>query len=244
MIRRRGSGASRDGRGRARDPRGRRHRRRRGGRGVSGVLRRRDGDDRAARRRPRDLLGRERRRRGTSTASSTVPAATGARDACSCRCPFGEEVVHYAVGPASCAVRACPAGSTRSGAAAGGCRGRGSSSPRCGSRARASPLPARARGVPRDARAGDDAGPRRRASTRPDGRLLGTGDVLEQPGLVGALELVADEGAGARLPGLDRGGAPRLLGSAAASSRAADLEAYEAGWSAPRRGRACRDARS
>ena len=49
-----------------------------------------------------------------------------------------------------------PAGSTRSGERTGGCRGRASSSRRCGWPATASLDAARARALPRDARAGDD----------------------------------------------------------------------------------------
>ena len=53
--------------------------------------------------------------------------------------PFGAELVHYAVGPASCAVPGRARRARRAVAArTAGCRGRGSSSRRCGSRATAS----------------------------------------------------------------------------------------------------------
>ena len=66
----------------------------------------------------------------------------------------------------------------------------------------------------------------------PAGRLLAEGDLLDQPGLVAALELIRDEGA-LRLLGLDRGGAARLVADRNGRSTGADLRAYRAEWSAP-----------
>ena len=49
---------------------------------------------------------------------------------------FGEETVHYAIGPASCAVPGLPAGSTHSGGGTGACRGHASWNLRLRSRRR------------------------------------------------------------------------------------------------------------
>ena len=70
-------------------------------------------DDRAARRRARDLLG-----RGLGSARNldffvAVPglgAPAREPDVLQLAVPFGEELVHYAVGPATCAVPGVPAG--------------------------------------------------------------------------------------------------------------------------------------
>ena len=82
-----------------------------------------------------------------------------------------------------------------------------SSSRRCGSRERRRDA-GRARRVSRDARAGDDDARGRSASTHRR-QLLAAGDLLDQPGLVAALELLRDEGAASVYSGLDRGGAAR-----------------------------------
>src|SRR5947199_7307265 len=55
--------------------------------------------------------------------------------------PFGAELVHYAVGPASCAVPGCRPASTCSGGSTDGSRGLASASRRCVSRATASTFP-------------------------------------------------------------------------------------------------------
>jgi gamma-glutamyltranspeptidase/glutathione hydrolase len=146
--------------------------------------------------------------------------------------PFGTELVHYAVGPASCAVPGLPAGLEALWREHGRL-----------------PWPRLLEPALRLAREGVvmpqahaaclamlapvltlDAGARMYA---PAGRPLLTGERLDQPGLVAALESLADEGAGgvyrgsigASLLGLseDRGG---LLTHA-------DLDAYAARWSEP-----------
>ena len=68
---------------------------------------------------------------------------------------------------------------------------------------------------------------------RPGGPLLEAGDRLEQPGLVRALELVADEGARTFYTGTIADALLALMRSAAASSHAGDLDAYEAAWLEP-----------
>ncbi|HVM17492.1 MAG TPA: gamma-glutamyltransferase [Gaiellaceae bacterium] len=146
--------------------------------------------------------------------------------------PFGAELVHYAVGPASCAVPGLAAGLGALWAAHGR-------------------LPWRDLAAPaiRLAREGVDLPPAHAACLAmlepvmtmdegariyaPGGRLLSTGDTLAQPGLADALGLLAEEGAasvyrgelGRRLLALsdERGG---LL-------TRADLDAYEARWLEP-----------
>ena len=138
--RRRAPGHRRGGR---RDPRRRRQRRRRRGRGVARVVRRGDRDDGPARRRPRDLP-----RRGDRAASRNldcfvaVPSGDGApMDAAPGAVRRGARALRdrrLVVRGA----RAARRGSTSCGARTGACRGRGSSSRRCGSRASGVAMPA------------------------------------------------------------------------------------------------------
>jgi gamma-glutamyltranspeptidase / glutathione hydrolase len=67
----------------------------------------------------------------------SVPSGDGAPME-SLEVPFGEELVHYAIGASSCAVPGVPAGLDALWRAHGASRGRGSSSPRCASLERAS----------------------------------------------------------------------------------------------------------
>ena len=80
--------------------------------------------------------------------------------------PFGEEIVHYAIGPASCAVPGLPAGLEelwRVGGAPAVVAARGACAPAGPLRRGAAAGPRR---VSRDARAGDDARARRMSSMR------------------------------------------------------------------------------
>jgi gamma-glutamyltranspeptidase/glutathione hydrolase len=67
----------------------------------------------------------------------------------------------------------------------------------------------------------------------PGGRLLTTGGLLEQPGLVRALELVADEGAGTFYTGTIAGELLALIRERDGLVTSADLAAYRAVWRAP-----------
>ena len=96
--RRRRRRASGDGRGRYRDPRGRRVGRRRRRRRLLRLVRRRDRHDRAARRAGTRSTEAAPAPSGTSTASSTSLRVSGVSSSSS-QVPFGEELVHYAVGP-------------------------------------------------------------------------------------------------------------------------------------------------
>ena len=146
--------------------------------------------------------------------------------------PFGEELVHYAVGPASCAVPGVPAGLGALPRRTGGCPWPRWSSRRCGSRATACDA-AGARRLPAMLAPvmTMDAGAQIYA---PGGRLLAEGDVLEQPGLVAALEALADEGARERLHGLDREALLALMRERGGAVTAADLGPYRAGGRARR----------
>ena len=123
-----------------------------------------------------------------------VPSGEGAPPV-ELRVPFGEELVHYAVGPGTCAVPGLP-------------RGLGELHRRYGRL----PWPTVVGPALRLARAGVVMPPAHAAclamlgpvfTMQPDGeriyspagRLLEAGETLEQPGLATALELLADEGA-------------------------------------------------
>src|ERR687897_440711 len=158
-----------------------------------------------------------------------VPTGRGA-DPVELQVPFGEELVHYAVGPGTCAVP-------------GLSRGLGA-------------LHARFGGLPwarlvepalRLAREGVVMPPAHAAclamlgpvyTMQPEGeriyarggRLLEAGDALEQPGLVAALELLADEGADSVYVGSI---AARLAAFGGVAVSAADLARYESRWETP-----------
>jgi gamma-glutamyltranspeptidase/glutathione hydrolase len=143
--------------------------------------------------------------------------------------PFGEETVRYAVGPASCAVPGLPAGLAVLWRELGRL-----------------PWPRLVEPALRLARSGTELPGRHAACLAmlepvmtlnrgaelysPGGRLLQTGGRLRQPGLVAALEAVADEGA----PSVYRGSiAESLLGVPGVVISRDDLEVYEARWADP-----------
>jgi gamma-glutamyltranspeptidase / glutathione hydrolase len=146
--------------------------------------------------------------------------------------PFGAELVHYAVGPASCGVPGLPAGLEA-----------------LRSRFGRLPWPRVVEPALRLAREGVDLPPAHAACLAmlapvmtmdageriysPGGRLLGAGDRLEQPGLVRALELVRDEG----VTSVYRGSLGRALLSLSDERGGlltrADLDEYRARWLDP-----------
>ena len=145
---------------------------------------------------------------------------------------FGEEQVRYAIGASSCAVPGVPAGLDALWRAHGS-------------------LPWHDLVAPalRLARAGV-AMPAAQASClamlepvmtmregggiyAPGGRLLATGDVLDQPGLVTALELLADEGAATFYDGSVAAALTDLSAERGGRITPNDLESYEAIWSEP-----------
>jgi gamma-glutamyltranspeptidase / glutathione hydrolase len=158
-----------------------------------------------------------------------IPSGVGAAPV-ELQVPFGEELVHYAVGPGTCAVPGLPAGLD----ALWRRHGR-------------LPWPRLVEPALRLARAGVamppahaaclamlapvyTMQPRGAAIYAPQGRLLEAGDELAQPGLVTALEVVAAEGAGTVFRGTI---ADALLAVEGIALTRQDLERHEAGWASP-----------
>ncbi|MGZ4387715.1 MAG: gamma-glutamyltransferase, partial [Gaiellaceae bacterium] len=146
--------------------------------------------------------------------------------------PFGEELVHYAVGAASCGVPGVPAGLGE----LWGRHGRLPWARLC------EPALALARdGVPMPAAhvaclAMLEPVMTMREGARmyaPGGQLLEEGGILRQPGLVAALEALAAEGAAAAYTGSIAEALLALLEERGGVVTRADLEGYRARWSAP-----------
>ena len=146
--------------------------------------------------------------------------------------PFGEELVHYAVGPASCAVPGVPAGLDALWRAHGRL-----------------PWPRLVEPALRLAREGVAMPPAHAACLEmlapvytmnegariyaPGGRLLGAGDRLEQPGLAAALHELAAEGAEAAYRGALAESLLALSSERGGLLTRDDLAAYAARWSEP-----------
>jgi gamma-glutamyltranspeptidase/glutathione hydrolase len=145
---------------------------------------------------------------------------------------FGEELVHYAIGPASCATPGLPAGLDALWRAHGRL-----------------PWPRLVEPALRLAKAGVEVPPAHAACLAmlapvmtmdagsriyaPDGVLLRAGDRLEQPGLVPALAAIAVEGATAVYTGTLAAALLALSEDRGALVTRSDLESYEARWSDP-----------
>jgi gamma-glutamyltranspeptidase/glutathione hydrolase len=146
--------------------------------------------------------------------------------------PFGEELVHYAVGASSCAVPGVPAGLGELWRAHG--------------RLPWERLVAPALAL---ARQGVAMPPAHAACLRmlepvmtmreggriyaPGGQLLEPGDTLVQPGLAAALELLSAEGADSAYRGSIAASLLALVGERGGVVTQADLEGYRAAWSEP-----------
>jgi gamma-glutamyltranspeptidase / glutathione hydrolase len=146
--------------------------------------------------------------------------------------PFGAEMVHYAVGIGSCAVPGVPAGL-------------GELHRRYGRL----PWPEVIEPALRLAREGVEMPPAHASCLAmlapvmtmhegariysPAGRLLETGERLEQPGLVRALELLAAEGPGSAYSGTIAESLLGLMEERGGLVTRSDLEAYRAGWAEP-----------
>jgi gamma-glutamyltranspeptidase / glutathione hydrolase len=158
-----------------------------------------------------------------------VPTGAGAAPV-ELKVPFGEELVHYAVGPGTCAVPGLP-------------RGLGALHERFGRL----PWPRLVEPALRLANEGVVMPPAHAAclamlgpvfTMQPDGEriyapaghLLETGELLAQPGLAAALELVADEGADSVYEGSI---AESLTAVEGVPVTAADLARYEPRWEPP-----------
>jgi gamma-glutamyltranspeptidase/glutathione hydrolase len=161
----------------------------------------------------------------------TVPSGEGAPME-SLRVPFGEELVHYAIGASSCAVPGVPAGLDALWRAYGRL-----------------PWPRLAEPALRLARDGV-AMPAAHVAClvmlapvmtmreggelyAPGGALLAEGELLRQPGLVRALELVRDEGARSVYSGTIARSLLDLAEERGGAITAGDLEGYVAVWGAP-----------
>ena len=146
--------------------------------------------------------------------------------------PFGEELVHYAIGPASCATPGLPAGLDALWRAHGRL-----------------PWPRLVEPALRLAMAGVEV-PAAHASClamlapvmtmdsgsriyAPGGVLLEAGDTLEQPGLVAALEAIAAEGAAALYTGSIAAALLALCEERGGLVTRTDLESYAPRWSDP-----------
>ncbi len=146
--------------------------------------------------------------------------------------PFGEELVHYAVGIASCGVPGVPGGLDALWRSHGRLQ-----------------WPRLVEPALRLAREGVEMPPAHvaclamlapvmtmREGARiysPGGRLLETGDRLQQPGLVSALEVVAQEGATSVYDGTLAEELLGLMGERGGLVTRDDLAAYRAEWNAP-----------
>jgi gamma-glutamyltranspeptidase/glutathione hydrolase len=143
--------------------------------------------------------------------------------------PFGEETVHYSVGPASCGVPGLAAGLDALWREHGRLPWARLVEPALELAHGGTELP------PRHAACLAMLEPvmtlnRGAALYAPGGTLLGAGATLEQPGLVAALELVATEGAASVYRGSI---AEALLSVDGTVVTRADLDAYEVHWTEP-----------
>jgi len=157
----------------------------------------------------------------------TVPTRLGELD--HLPVPFGEEVVHYAIGPGSCGVPGVPLGLDALWRAGGRLPWPRLCEPalrlardgvvmpqaHAACLAMLSPVMTLGRGAELYA---------------PGGRLLGDGDLLRQPGLAAALELLAGEGAASCYSGSL---AEALLAVDGVAVTREDLAAYEVRWEEP-----------
>jgi gamma-glutamyltranspeptidase / glutathione hydrolase len=146
--------------------------------------------------------------------------------------PFGNELVHYAVGPASCGVPGVPAGLE----ALWRRFGRLPWARVCGpalSVAQAGVRMPRAHAACLEMLAPVMTMNEGAGIYSPGGTLLVEGDELRQPGLAAALELIADEGVLSVYSGTIAGRLLELVGERGGLVTADDLAAYEATWSEP-----------
>jgi gamma-glutamyltranspeptidase / glutathione hydrolase len=146
--------------------------------------------------------------------------------------PFGEELVHYAVGPASCAVPGVPGGLDALWREYGRLAWADLCAPALRLAREGVPMP------PAHVACLQMLEPvmTMREGARmyaPAGRLLEAGEKLEQPGLVRALELVAEEGARSAYEGTVAESLLELMTERKGLVTRADLAGYEARWGEP-----------
>jgi gamma-glutamyltranspeptidase/glutathione hydrolase len=160
-----------------------------------------------------------------------VPSGTGA-PMDELHVPFGEELVHYAVGASSCAVPGVPAGLDLLWRTYGRLPWARLVEPALRLARAGVPMP------PAHASCLAMLAPvmtMREGATiyAPGGALLTAGDVLRQPGLVSTLELVRDEGAMSVYEGSIATALAELVAERGGALRRVDLEAYIPSWSPP-----------
>ncbi len=157
-----------------------------------------------------------------------VPSGSGAPMA-ELEVPFGDELVHYAIGASSCAVPGVPAGLDALWRRFGSLPWERLVEPALRLARDDVPMP------PAHAACLAMLEPvmTMREGARlyaPGGVLLGAGDVLRQPGLVRALELVRDEGAASFYRGSIAASLLALMAERDGTIAADDLTGYEAVW--------------
>ena len=160
-----------------------------------------------------------------------VPSGTGA-PMTQLEVPFGEELVHYAVGASSCAVPGLPAGLAELSRAHGRLSWRALVEPALRLARTGVALPA----AHASCLAMLEPVMTMREGARlyaPAGRLLAEGDLLDQPGLVAALELIRDEGASSVYSGSIAAALLDLVADRHGALTGTDLRDYRAEWSAP-----------
>jgi gamma-glutamyltranspeptidase / glutathione hydrolase len=146
--------------------------------------------------------------------------------------PFGTELVHYAVGAGSCGVPGLPAGLDALWRAHGRLPWQRLVEPALGLARSGVPFPP-AHAACLEMLASVMTMNEGARIYSPGGRLLASGEQLEQPGLIAALEAVAAEGAAAVNAGTIGEALLALIGERAGLLTRHDLEAYEAIWSEP-----------
>ncbi len=160
-----------------------------------------------------------------------VPSGTGAPMA-HLPVSFGAELVDYAVGASSCAVPGLPAGLDALWRAAGRLTWERLVEPAL-DLARAGVVMPAAHVACLEMLAPVMTMREGASIYAPTGRLLEVGDVMRQPGLVTALELLRDEGARTVYTGSIARELERLVSERAGTITTADLSSYAAVWSRP-----------
>ena len=160
-----------------------------------------------------------------------VPSGTGG-ELLELDVPFGEELVPYAVGPASCAVPGGPAGLDALWREFGRLPWREVCEPALRLAREGVPMPEAHVACLRMLEPVMTLREGARIYS-PHGRLLAPGERLEQPGLVAALELVADEGARSAYDGTIAESLLALMEEREGLVTRDDLRRYEVRWSEP-----------
>jgi gamma-glutamyltranspeptidase / glutathione hydrolase len=160
-----------------------------------------------------------------------VPSGAGA-PMDSLQVPFGEELVHYAIGASSAAVPGVPAGLDALWRAHGRLPWARLVEPALRLARDGVPMPAAH--VACLAMLAPVMTMREGAAMyAPRGELLAAGELLRQPGLVGAFELLRDEGAASVYTGTLARSLLELVGERGGTITVADLVGYEALWTEP-----------